>query len=133
VPDDLDGTWYQVIGAMSGKLLLFLCTLWRVRRPAIVITLTCGGFYESPTCPFVGSFGSASVPSAAGSQPLSRQSFGTFECNAGLQVGRKTLKDCARLAMTESSHHGRAEFECASHWRLKGPDVVPCLGGARRC
>jgi hypothetical protein len=30
--------------------------------------------------------------------------------------------------MTESFHHGRAEFECASHWRLKGPDIVPCLG-----
>jgi hypothetical protein len=43
-------------------------------------------------------------------------------------VEKKTLKDCNSLVMTESFHHGRAEFECASHWRLKGPDVVPCLG-----
>ena len=46
------------------------------------------------------------VPSAAGLQPLSRQSFGTFERDAGLQVERKTLKDCRRLVMTESFHHG---------------------------
>lgn len=42
-------------------------------------------------------------PSAAGSQPLeplSRQTFGTFEWNAGLQMGRKTLKYCRCLAMT---------------------------------
>jgi hypothetical protein len=51
----------------------------------------------------------ANVPSAAGSQPLSRQTFGTFEGNAGLQMGRKTLKDCRSLAMTESFHRRRVQ------------------------
>ena len=97
------------------------------RQPAaIAIMLTCGGVDETPTCAFTNSstVRTSQVPQGC-SHLVVRVS--ARSSDAGLQVEKKTLKDCNSLVMTESFHHGRAEFECASHWRLKGPDVVPCL------
>jgi hypothetical protein len=136
MPHDLDGTWCMIIGTTLGYALLVvsqvtvLRVLWRRQSPAIDIMLTCGGSSKTPTCSFADTSIVRERPSAARLQACSHLvvRVSARSSDAGLQVEKKTLKDCNSLVMTESFHHGRAEFECASHWRLKGPDVVPCLG-----
>lgn len=135
MPHDLDGTWCMIIGTTLGYALLVvsqvtvLRVLWRRQSPAIDIMLTCGGSSKTPTCSFADTSIVRERPSAARLQACSHLvvRVSARSSDAGLQVEKKTLKDCNSLVMTESFHHGRAEFECASHWRLKGPDVVPCL------
>jgi hypothetical protein len=110
IPHDLDGTWCKVIGAM-------LCYALLVGSSRVPTTATSCNRDQADVRRRLRDahvrihvlIDCANVPSAAGSQPLSRQTFGTFEGNAGLQVGRKTLKDCRSLAMTESFHHGRVQ------------------------
>jgi hypothetical protein len=92
VPHDLDGTWCKVIGARLGSWL-YSHDSSRALSSAVAcntIMLTCGGFDETPTCAFMDLIDctNAQVP-PSGLQPLSRQSFGTFKRDAGLQVRRK--------------------------------------------